>query len=209
MPRPSRGRGIAAAGVGLILLGLGVTSMAAVAGEPVSRGEIPVADVGHGSAAPPGGLRPVAVAIPAIDVDASIVDLRREPSGELHGPKDYDAVGWWSESVGIGRNAPMIMLGHVDNRRLPKVFKRLRQLRPGDEIQVAASDARSTTYVVDAVRQYDKDSFPTDLVYGRTARPTLRLLTCGGYSWLQGHRYRDNVVVFAHLLDGATQTSSG
>ena len=45
-----------------------------------------------------------------------------------------------------------------------------------------------------------KAHFPTKLVYGRTAVPTLRLITCGGrFNQATGH-YVDNFIVFARLV---------
>jgi hypothetical protein len=43
----------------------------------------------------------------------------------------------------------------------------------------------------------DKDDFPTELVYGSTDEPTLRLVTCGG-SFDRGARsYVANIIVYA------------
>ena len=44
---------------------------------------------------------------------------------------------------------------------------------------------------------YPKDAFPTDRVYGPTAGPELRLITCGGSFDRSAGSYRDNTVVFA------------
>ena len=44
---------------------------------------------------------------------------------------------------------------------------------------------------------YAKDRFPTRAVYGRTARPTLRLITCSGVFDRSSGHYLDNTVVYA------------
>jgi hypothetical protein len=50
---------------------------------------------------------------------------------------------------------------------------------------------------VERTERHPKNAFPTGRVYGDTAGPTLRLVTCGGsFDRASGH-YRDNVIVFA------------
>ncbi|MBA3739359.1 MAG: class F sortase [Actinobacteria bacterium] len=49
---------------------------------------------------------------------------------------------------------------------------------------------------VTRVRRYPKKRFPTQLVYGNTEDPALRLITCeGSFDSTTGH-FMDNVVVF-------------
>jgi hypothetical protein len=42
-----------------------------------------------------------------------------------------------------------------------------------------------------------KTAFPTDLVYGATLEPSLRLVTCGGEFDRARGSYLDNVIVYA------------
>jgi hypothetical protein len=51
--------------------------------------------------------------------------------------------------------------------------------------------------VVRRVDQVAIGQFPTDAVYGDTAGPELRLITCGGTFDRATHSYRDNVIVYA------------
>jgi hypothetical protein len=73
---------------------------------------------------------------------------------------------------------------------------RLSKLRAGDEVVVERADSAVVRFIVDRIGQFRKRRFPTAEVYGPTPTPTLRLLTCAGP--FHG-RYRDNLVVFAHL----------
>jgi len=76
------------------------------------------------------------------------------------------------------------------------VFYRLRDLKPGDEIEVARGDQWVRFRVV-ASEKYPKNQFPTDRVYRPTPVPELRLITCGG-TFDRGRRsYEDNIVVYA------------
>ncbi len=49
------------------------------------------------------------------------------------------------------------------------------------------------------VERYAKSEFPTERVYGDTADPELRLITCGGALDRSG-QYQDNVVAYARLV---------
>lgn len=110
------------------------------------------------------------------------------------GPQD---VGWFSEGSVPGEAGPAVVVGHVDSWQGPGVFSRLRELRPGDTIDVPRSDGTVARFAVDSVERFEKSAFPTGRVYGPTAGPALRLVTCGGPFDPQTRSYVDNVVVFA------------
>jgi hypothetical protein len=141
---------------------------------------------------------PVALEVPAIGVaERQFVPLRLGAAGELAPPADFDRVGWYADGTTPGDVGPAVIAGHVDSRRGPAVFHRLRELKPGDEITVRRSDGGATVFTVDEVRQYPKDTFPTDAVYAPVPGAALRLITCGGEFDRARRSYRDNVVVFA------------
>lgn len=144
---------------------------------------------------------PVGLSIPAIGVETGpLVGLGRLPSGEVEVPADYDRAGWYEPGPAPGQFGPAAILGHVDSTSGPAVFYRLRDLRPGDEIEVRRDDGTTAVFVVDRVARFPKDDFPTREVYGNTTgRAELRLITCGGDFDRAARSYRDNVVAFAHL----------
>lgn len=95
-----------------------------------------------------------------------------------------------------------MIIGHVDSADAGQsVFFRLAELRPGDRIDVARVDGSTATFEVDTVRSYPKDSFPLLTVYGDTDHAALRLITCGGVFDTGAQSYRENVVVFARLIE--------
>jgi sortase (surface protein transpeptidase) len=140
---------------------------------------------------------PVRVEIPRIGVSSSLVLLGREPDGTVQVPRPWDRAGWYAHGPRPGDPGSAVILGHVDSKSGPAVFYRLRELRPGDRIQVLRADGSRLWFVVERTEQYDKQRFPTDEVYYPTLRSTLRLVTCGGvFDRSTGH-YRSNVIVFA------------
>jgi hypothetical protein len=81
------------------------------------------------------------------------------------------------------------------------VFFELRRLRPDDRVTVGRADGSRATFAVRSVVQVEKTRFPTEEVFGPVTGPELRLITCGGPFDRARRSYRDNVVVFATLLD--------
>jgi hypothetical protein len=148
-----------------------------------------------------GASPPVAIDIPGIGVRTSnLVNLGLAPDGSLQVPRDFASVGWYAAGPSPGQLGPAILAGHVDSHLGPAIFYRLGALRPGARVTVGRHDGSTATFLVDRVRRFPKDRFPTALVYGSTNRAELRLITCGGsFDQKSGH-YVDNIVAFAHLV---------
>ncbi|WP_326835978.1 class F sortase [Amycolatopsis rhabdoformis] len=141
---------------------------------------------------------PVGLSIPAIGVAVrGLVPLALGPAHELQAPARFADVGWYAAGPAPGDPGPAVIAAHVDSRSGPAPFFRLRELRPGDEIQVERSDGAAARFVVDAVQRYPKNAFPTEAVYGPAPGAALRLITCGGAFDAAARSYRDNVVVYA------------
>jgi len=100
-----------------------------------------------------------------------------------------------------------VIAGHVDSRTGPAVFFRLRELRPGDRVDVTRADGARLRFAVDAIQRFPKARFPTAAVFGPTPAAELRLVTCTGSFDRARGSYRDNLVVFARLVgtDGRNQ----
>jgi sortase (surface protein transpeptidase) len=142
---------------------------------------------------------PVRIDIPAIRVTSSLDRLGRAPDRTVQVPTRWEVAGWYAAGTRPGDPGSAVILGHVDSRRGPAVFYRLRELRRGDLVEVARADGSTVRFAVERTRQYDKRRFPTDEVYYPTLTPALRLVTCGGeFDATAGH-YRSNIIVFATL----------
>jgi hypothetical protein len=148
---------------------------------------------------------PARISIPAIQVRSALLSLGQAADGSLAPPSPgphYDQAGWYRYSPRPGALGPAVIVGHIDSRSGgPSVFFRLGELLPHDTIEVGRADGTTAVFVVAAVRRFHKAAFPTQLVYGNTDHPALRLITCGGpFDRVTGH-YLDNVVVTASLVD--------
>ncbi|WP_406387839.1 class F sortase [Streptomyces sp. NBC_00887] len=143
---------------------------------------------------------PVRLRIPAAGVDAPVARLALDAAGALQPPPDDNPVlaGWYADGTAPGAVGTAITAGHVDTRVGPGVFHRLGSVRKGATIEVIRADLRTAVFTVYAVESYDKKNFPDKKVYGPSARPEIRVITCGG-GFTKKSGYRSNVVVFAAL----------
>lgn len=171
---------------------------------PGPRSEAPSATPSTPAPAVPVAM-PVSVRIPAIDVESELITVGLNPDGTLEVPQpgpDYDKAAWFRGSPRPGGIGPAVIEGHVDSAANgPSVFYDLGKMAPGDRVEVARQDGSTATFEVYDIQAFPKDEFPTLAVYGNTAGPELRLITCGGPFNSEARSYEDNVVVFAALVD--------
>ncbi|UGY90699.1 class F sortase [Streptomyces gobiensis] len=166
--------------------------------------EEPTADPSISPLAPS---HPLRVRIPAISVDAPVMELELEQDGSLQTPPEDNAnlTGWYRHGTAPGAIGTAIVAGHVDHATGPSVFYNLGALRKGHTVQVDRQDGSTAVFTIHAIEVYSRKDFPNKRVYGRSDRAELRLITCGGgYSESDG--YLGNVVVYAHLTK-VTSTS--
>lgn len=145
---------------------------------------------------------PVSLHIPKIGVTTSLVPLGLNPDHTIQVPPLNQPMqaGWYTGAPTPGELGPAVILGHIDSSKGPAVFYHLDQLQPGDTAEVTRTDGLVARFVVDAVREYAKDHFPTQDVYGPLGYAGLRLITCGGTFDRHTRQYLDNTVIYAHLL---------
>ncbi|GKV72723.1 MAG: class F sortase [Arthrobacter sp.] len=145
---------------------------------------------------------PVVLEIPAIGVRTDLLKLGLRENGSLEVPQDTGSgapASWYNGSPTPGERGPSVMLGHVNSPSgRGGVFADLRQLTPGTEINVSRTDGSIAVFTVDRGALYSKNDFPTLEVYGNTAGPELRLITCDGYDPDTG-LFDDNYVIYAKL----------
>jgi sortase (surface protein transpeptidase) len=140
---------------------------------------------------------PAKILIPAIGASARIVPLGLNTNGTLEVPTSFSAAGWFRGAAEPGEAGPAIVVGHVDSVSGPGAFYHLRALRRNDVIIIVAKDGSTIRYTVTATLAAPKSDFPTKMVYGKTPKPTLRLVTCDGAFNSSTRHYVDNYIVFA------------
>ena len=201
---------VALLGAGLVLAGCGgpraryagVTSTVSTRGQDGAAAGLDAARDFRSVRGYRGTPAPVRLEIPRIGVATGLLRLGRDTDGTVEvpeGPRKWDTAGWYAGGTRPGDPGSAVILGHVDSRSGPAVFYRLRELRPGDRVEVVRAGGSRVRFTVERVEQFDKQRFPTDDVYYPTLTPQLRLVTCGGaFDPATGH-YRSNVIAFASL----------
>lgn len=173
----------------LTLAGCGTAPAAPVPGSPTTASPT--------TAPRTSGADPVSVRIPSIDAGSALLRLGIARDGSAEVPADYDRVGWFAGGGRPGARGPTVLLGHVDSRSGPAAFYRLRELAPGDVVEVDLADSTTARYAVQRTEQVAKDEFPTFAVFGATPDDVLRLVTCAGEFDRGVRSYTDNLVVEA------------
>jgi sortase (surface protein transpeptidase) len=195
----------------LLLLAGGFVAFWAIAGPsgpPADAQEIPVS-IGtatpevNGSpvAQPMAASIPVHIVIPAIGVDAPVTELGLNADGTVQVPPldNHDLAGWYKGSATPGAEGAAVMLGHVDSWSGGSVFFKIKDLKPGNEVDVIRANGSTAVFTVDGLQKAAKVAFPTSQVYGSPGYPALRLITCGGPFDAATGSYLDNIIVYAHL----------
>lgn len=150
---------------------------------------------------------PTRVRIPSLHIDTPLAGVGLNPDGTLATPPVTEPMqaAWYQLGVRPGATGPAVVLGHVSGRpvgathSVPGIFAHLDQLKAGDRIEIARADGSTVAFTVTHSELYPKSNFATADVYGNTAGPTLRLITCGGILDETHHNYLSNRVVFAEL----------
>lgn len=162
--------------------------------------------------APLGASPPRTISIPAIGLTSKVNPIGLAEDGSIAVPQPgplLDQAAWFENSPTPGQPGPSVIEGHVDTESGPSVFFELGTVEPGQQVLVTRKDGRRLTFVVDAVRDYLKSEFPTEVVYGAKdlSVPALRLITCSQFDTATRHHV-GNQVVFARLtkVDGRSLT---
>jgi len=143
--------------------------------------------------------QPTHLTVPSVGISTDLETLGLLKDGSLATPKNTDLAGWYGGGAKPGAVGPAVLAGHVSWNGVPSVFFRLSEVAKDDQITVTQEDGSEVNFRVTRVEQHPKDEFPTLEVYGNTATPQLRLITCGGdFDSSSGHFY-DNIIVFAEM----------
>jgi sortase (surface protein transpeptidase) len=139
-------------------------------------------------------------------VHSQLLRLGLNPDGTIQVPSlttAADEAAWYKYSATPGEIGTSVIEGHVDSYQGPAVFYRLGALQPGDHIDIRLANGATAIFRVTGVREYSKDNFPDQMIYGDTHYAALRLITCGGaFDNATGH-YLSSTVVFASLTSSS------
>lgn len=143
---------------------------------------------------------PTRVKITRLGIDGPTVTIGLQADGTLGIPYKAGDIGWYDKAPTPGELGPAILVGHVDWRGSRGVFYRLREVIPGDIVEVDRADGKTIKFTVNTVKQFEQDNFPTQEVYGNIDHAGVRLITCSGVFNKETRRYSHNTVVYGSLV---------
>ncbi|MEO5875387.1 MAG: class F sortase [Streptosporangiaceae bacterium] len=155
--------------------------------------------------------RPVRLQIPTASVDAGIAAMGDTADGGVQVPpfgRSHEA-GWYEHSVMPGTRGSSVIVGHYDDDRGGAVFAKVGAIRRHDPIRVIRADGSVAHFQVDALEQVSKALFPGRRVFGDVGYAGLRLVTCGGAFNRITRHFRDNVIIYAHLVRSSPPRQAG
>jgi sortase A len=139
--------------------------------------------------------------IPKIEVDAPVVTLGVDDQGIMQSPKTAFEVAWYNFSAQPGTGGNAVFSGHVDFASVgAAVFWDLRELGPGDLVEVRLADGTVYQYLVVSNVSYASDDAPIADIVGPTGKDTVTIITCTGTFNREVHQYSHRLVVRAERL---------
>lgn len=143
---------------------------------------------------------PTRVTIPSIGVDSSLLrlGLNSDRTVQVPPPEKGMTAGWYSGGAAPGEKGATVVIGHNNTRYGKAVFHDLGKVRKGADIGVRDAAGKTVHYTVTGTQTVNKNTFPTEKVYGPDPDAVLRLVTCDGSLDAAGHPV-DNLIVYASL----------
>jgi LPXTG-site transpeptidase (sortase) family protein len=158
-----------------------------------------------GAGEAPEGVDVARLLVPSLGIDAPIVTMGIDPDGTMQSPSNPTDVAWYNFSARPGERSNVVMAGHLDYVNYgPAVFYRIREARPGEEVQLVLIDGTVASYRVLDVTTYDEATAPVLDIVGPTDGELVTLITCGGSFDPLAREYDKRVVLRAErVLDAA------
>lgn len=145
---------------------------------------------------------PVFLRIPSVGIAAPFGEpLGVDSNQEIEVPTNYAEVAYYKFGPKPGALGPAVVLGHVDSYRGPAIFYDLKDVAPGELIEIERADGSVAIFSVERLETHEQAGFPTTAVYGDIDYAGLRLITCTGVYSHGTQRYSHNLIVFAQLVE--------
>jgi LPXTG-site transpeptidase (sortase) family protein len=139
--------------------------------------------------------------IPKAKVDAKIITLGVDANGVMQSPGNAYDTAWYDFSTRPGAGGNAVFSGHVDYHDVgPAVFWNLRDLVPGDVIEVHLDDGTTYLYSVSAKNCIPVNEAPIGEIVGPTPTEVVTLITCCGTFNSSTRQYDKRLVVRADRI---------
>ncbi len=139
---------------------------------------------------------PLALTIPSIDFDASVIEVGLNNKGEMDVPSGTSSdVGWYKYGTEPGEVGSAVIDAHVY-----AAFKDLDQVEVGDSIYVTGNTGEQLHFVVEEVATTKLEQTSAARLFNRIDKARLNLITCAGTYVASRGTYDHRLVVYAVLV---------
>jgi LPXTG-site transpeptidase (sortase) family protein len=148
--------------------------------------------------------------IPPVGVSARAYSLGLASDGKMAVPNNFTDVSWYAGGAYPGEEGTAVIGAHVDNgASTPGVFKKLKNLQPGDKIYFYTKTGEKVTFRVIALKIYDRNAGGNDtkdvfISPKDNTKPRLNLITCYGTFLTKENTYDKRLIVFTELDEHAS-----
>jgi sortase (surface protein transpeptidase) len=143
---------------------------------------------------------PQRLIIPSIGIAAPVESLAFTRAADAGAPYKWGDVAWYDRGPKPGDLGRANIFGHLDSTCCPAVFYRLKDLKPGDTLQVAYKHGRPLVFRVLWQATYPNNKIPLNFLFGQVNERGLVLMTCTGVFHRDGTGYDHKLVVYARLV---------
>ncbi len=141
------------------------------------------------------------IRLPSIQAEGFIQKMGIDQNQQIAAPSNVNLAGWYVNSVLPGQPGLSIMDGHVDGLTSPGIFRRLSQLKAGDQFVIELGSGTQLNYQVASVGLVADDQAAAVLFsQDPKVHSQLNLITCGGTFNRTSKSYEQRVIVTAKLL---------
>lgn len=148
---------------------------------------------------------PVAIVIPAAEVDAEI-EVNKIVDGQMLDPTGPWIVSWYEGTGLLGEpQRNLLMSGHVDYWGVgPAIFRNVASLGQGAEVMVYGAQGAVATYGVEYVERVQTATLTQEKlieITGPTPYEAITLITCGGEFDYDRGEYLERDIIRCRLID--------
>jgi hypothetical protein len=162
------------------------------AGKPPAASKAPVVMIPKGA--------PQKVIVQRIGVKAPVEVTALSKPADVHAPFKWGDVAWYSRGARPGELGRAAMFGHLDSTCCPAIFYHLKEVRPGDIVEVAYKSGPTLKFKVQWNASYPNNKLPVKFLFNPVHERGISLITCGGDFRPRGVGYDHKVVVYARLI---------
>jgi sortase A len=140
--------------------------------------------------------QPRRIVLPSIGAEGFVQRVGVDQHGAIAVPGNVHMAGWFVGNDTPGSKGLGIIDGHVQGRYQTGVFKKLGQLKPGDNFELEYGDKSRKQFSVVSVTSYPVESVNEPLFKKLPSiEAQLNLITCGGIYDKRSGQYQERVLV--------------